>query len=757
MATSPHPGTSGDEVGRRTFSTSFRGFDQGEVRAYLEVVAAEFATLQARVADLERELEEAARPAATPTLDAATLTSMVGEETARVLRAAQEAAEDLRTRAEEGAARTLTEAHEEAARIRNAADSVLAARTAEAEKTAAAIRAEAHEKADKVTHEARADADRVVHDAVEQGRDMVGQAQAARERVLGDLARRRRAALAQVEQLREGRERLVASLANVRTELDRITHDLAMADEVARQAAEVASRSVRKEPSEPEGNEPEGKEPERNEAGGNEAGVTAGFEPGDRPGSAGLGIDEVGALPMPAPEPAPVAEPPAPEPADIAPPVIEAPAPAAPAIEAPAIEAPAEAGAAVAPPAVVASADPADVMTDALVAEEALISAPRKPGRRIKEPIPAPPGPARPAYAHDEVPAAALPGAAVGTPAPVEAGEVRDVDDLFARIRADRAVATDEARAALAPEAVPVHTDPPKAEPAKSEPAKAEPASSEAARSEPAASGPAKAGAAAETSRPPKSGKRKRAATNHPAAAAPAGAGADRGLEAPRSDADETYLQRRDVLVEVVQSTTGRALRRCLADDQNAALDRFRTLRADIVGVDALLGPESDQRQEWTRRASPGLADGAAAGSNLATAGTGPTPDPAVVTPIAERLAADLVTALRSRLEMVLESVGKDRGPDTVDRINSVFRERRSRIDRAVGDAVTEAVSAGFTSAAPAGTHVTWVVEDVDGPCPDCDDNALAGAISLGELFPTGQAAPPAHPGCRCVLSRATT
>lgn len=745
MATSPHPGTSGDEVGRRTFSTSFRGFDQGEVRAYLEVVAAEFATLQARVADLERELEEAARPAAAPTLDVATLTSMVGEETARVLRAAQDAAEDLRTRAEEGAARTLTEAHEEAARIRSAAESVLAARTAEAEKTAAAIRTEAQEKADKVVREARADADRVVHDAVEQGRDMVGQAQAARERVLGDLSRRRRTALAQVEQLREGRERLVASLANVRTELDRITHDLAMADEVARQAAEAASRSVRKEPSENEGNEP---------------GVDTGFEPGDLAGSAVTGVDEAGTPPMPAPEPAPVAETPAPAPPAIeapaeeaptvATPAVETPAAATPPIETPPIETPAVETPAAAPPAVhAASADPADVTTDALVAEEALISAPRKPGRRIKEPIPAPPGPGRPAYAHDEVPAAVLPGAAVGAPAPDEAGEGRGVDDLFARIRADRAVATDDARAALASDSSPLKTEPPKTEPSTAEPAK----------SGPAKSGPAKSGPAAETSRPPKSGKRKRAATKHPAAAAdaPAGPGADRGLEAPRSNADETYLQRRDVLVEVVQSTTGRALRRCLADDQNAALDRFRTLRADTLAVDALLGAESDQLLEWTSRSSPGLAEGAAAGSNLATAGTGPTPDPAVVTPIAERLAAELVTGLRARLEMVLESVGKDRGPDTVDRINSVFREWRSRIDRAVGDAVTEAVSAGFTSAAPAGTHVTWVVEDLDGPCPDCDDNALAGAIPLGELFPTGQAAPPAHPGCRCVLSRATT
>jgi hypothetical protein len=52
---------------------------------------------------------------------------------------------------------------------------------------------------------------------------------------------------------------------------------------------------------------------------------------------------------------------------------------------------------------------------------------------------------------------------------------------------------------------------------------------------------------------------------------------------------------------------------------------------------------------------------------------------------------------------------------------------------------------------------VRWVVDDIDGPCPDCDDNALAGPTPLGQPFPTGQVAPPAHPGCRCVLAPSPT
>jgi hypothetical protein len=114
-----------------------------------------------------------------------------------------------------------------------------------------------------------------------------------------------------------------------------------------------------------------------------------------------------------------------------------------------------------------------------------------------------------------------------------------------------------------------------------------------------------------------------------------------------------------------------------------------------------------------------------------------------------------VVGPFRRRLAELLASVGGDRGPDTMDRFNSVYREWRARIEREVGDALTEAVSIGFTSVVEGGAPVRWVVEDVDGPCPDCDDNALAGPTALGTPFPTGQVAPPAHPGCRCVLVQA--
>lgn len=45
---------------------------------------------------------------------------------------------------------------------------------------------------------------------------------------------------------------------------------------------------------------------------------------------------------------------------------------------------------------------------------------------------------------------------------------------------------------------------------------------------------------------------------------------------------------------------------------------------------------------------------------------------------------------------------------------------------------------------------VEWLTAD---PCEDCAENEDAGAIPLGDEFPTGDTEPPAHPNCRCSIS----
>ena len=299
---------------------------------------------------------------------------------------------------------------------------------------------------------------------------------------------------------------------------------------------------------------------------------------------------------------------------------------------------------------------------------------------------PSSPKTTRQAYRHDPVPAGLLPGEAVGEAEDTTSGRV---DELFARMRADRAEKVEAARAVL--------SDPePEPEPAPDDAAEA--------------------------------------------------------LEAPRSDEDEAVLQRRDEALERPTATTVRAVRRGLGDDQNAALEQLRKARAGRVSADALLGDEGAHVARAAGWATPGLT--AASKAARVLAGGADVALPAdTVAPIAGRLAAGLIGPVRQRMAELLDDAGADHGPDTADRINGVYREARGRIDLLVGDAVTEVVSSAFTAQLPAGTPVRWVVEDVDGPCPDCDDNALVGPTPLGQAFPTGQTAPPAHPGCRCVLA----
>jgi len=230
----------------------------------------------------------------------------------------------------------------------------------------------------------------------------------------------------------------------------------------------------------------------------------------------------------------------------------------------------------------------------------------------------------------------------------------------------------------------------------------------------------------------------------------------DPGLEAPRSDADESYLQRRDALIEAALARAVRTAKRAFADDQNAALDRLRTLRVANRTVDAVMGEPSAQVEALARRVAPALVEGATAGARLGGGDAAAAVDPGLVTPVAERMAAALVEPFRRRLSDLFDD-SEERGSVTVDRLNGVYREWRGRIEGAVGDAMTEAVSVGFGTAVAEGSPVRWVVEDVDGPCADCDDNALAGDCGFGSPFPTGQFAPPAHPGCRCVLARSAT
>jgi len=204
--TRPDP-ASPASVSAAQFPTSRRGFDQGEVRDFLRMVAAEQARLQERERFLERELKALQQSKATglESIDEDTATRLLGEEAARVLQTAREAAAQIKGRAEDAASRLLREATDEAQRVREEAD-VEAARRRQ---------------------DAAADSESELNMAKQQGRDMVNEARAYRERVLSELARRRELARQQIEQLIHGRDRLLQAFERSRVAAVEVMNELA--------------------------------------------------------------------------------------------------------------------------------------------------------------------------------------------------------------------------------------------------------------------------------------------------------------------------------------------------------------------------------------------------------------------------------------------------------------------------------------------------------------------------------------------------
>jgi DivIVA domain-containing protein len=210
-----------EEVANRSFATSFRGFAEQEVRAFLKRISDELAALRGReqelvaaVDDLEERLR-APRP-----LDERELLDALGDETARLLHSAREAADDIRVKAQERAARLVEEATDEARRLREEVAEHVDRRTREVEEMVAEMLRDAEARAE----ELRADMEQHVSErrrhtdeecerdleaARAEGRELVEEAKALRERVLADLARRRNFVGAQLEELRTGRDRLL--------------------------------------------------------------------------------------------------------------------------------------------------------------------------------------------------------------------------------------------------------------------------------------------------------------------------------------------------------------------------------------------------------------------------------------------------------------------------------------------------------------------------------------------------------------------
>jgi hypothetical protein len=182
------------------------------------MVSAEISRQQERITFLERELLNSQQAGTAPQveLNEETITELLGEETARIVQAAREAAGKIKVRSEETATRLVREATDEAARVRE-----------DAELEAARVR-----------QDAASDAEAEILMAKQQGRDMVNEARAYRERVLADVARRRELAREQIEDLMHGRDRIVQVFDRARIATEDVLREL---DDVAEEPSEFVN------------------------------------------------------------------------------------------------------------------------------------------------------------------------------------------------------------------------------------------------------------------------------------------------------------------------------------------------------------------------------------------------------------------------------------------------------------------------------------------------------------------------------------
>ncbi len=248
---------SADLIAQQNFGAARRGFDPDEVRAFLVKVAAEIMSLHERQSALEVARRDAEYRAAHPSFDEETLLGAVGNETAQILKSAHEAAGDIKSRAEENASRILKEAHQHAGTLRVEAETVLSRRTEEAETIAGRIREAGRTEAERLVDQARQQAKAIRAQAEAERNAMIEGAQSTRDRILSALSRKRNVAVAQVEQLRAGRERLLEAYQLVRSTLDEVTEELSRAETEARAAADrVRHRTLALD--DPDGLEEEG-------------------------------------------------------------------------------------------------------------------------------------------------------------------------------------------------------------------------------------------------------------------------------------------------------------------------------------------------------------------------------------------------------------------------------------------------------------------------------------------------------------------
>ena len=236
---------------------------------------------------------------------------------------------------------------------------------------------------------------------------------------------------------------------------------------------------------------------------------------------------------------------------------------------------------------------------------------------------------------------------------------------------------------------------------------------------------------------------------------APSDAGPDDAVD----DDDDSPFGRRDAALTPLIVAAARRTKRVLADEQNELLHLLR--RAPKLGsIDDLLPSAAEQRGRYATAMTDELHSAALAGAASVdidgTKGRGQgINEEHAVEPALTAMDTVLVAPLRERISRAVDDAAGD-ADELAAHLRSIYREwKTQRIDEHLDDIARLAYGRGQLLALAPGTKVCWIVDPNGPPCPDAEDNSLAGSIDAGQPFPTEHVYPPAHPGCRCLLARA--
>jgi DivIVA domain-containing protein len=211
-------------------------------------------------------------------------------------------------------------------------------------------------------------------------------------------------------------------------------------------------------------------------------------------------------------------------------------------------------------------------------------------------------------------------------------------------------------------------------------------------------------------------------------------------------NADDVWRSVRSAVLDPLLASVAKRAKRAAQDDQNALLDAVRRHKGRPTSAQVLV-PESELLTTWAGVLREATEE--AYGAGRAAAGGEPARPEAELTRDA---AATIVLPIRERIATAIDSGEEGDTGGLVERIGARFREWKNQsLEEALFDALTMSWSRGVYDAAPDGAVLRWIPL-VEGRCADCDDNALEPTVK-GSSFPTGQAHPPAHPGCRCLLA----